>query len=253
MLMKGPAIARLYAERGLRPFIDLDLCVRPDQYRTALAMLRGGTGEFTSVDLHRGFPRLYARSWEELYARSQVVTLGGIDVRVLGPEDHLRVLCLHQLKHGATSPLWLCDVAVALESRSADFDWARVLGPDRRQADWVACAIGLVHEFLEVQIDDTPVAGRAKRLPGWLVPSVLRQYARRATTDYQEPPPSAPAWRFLVGARYYWPSPVVATIHLHAPFNGLPRMPLQVVDAFGRLIRFGVRRILGRRPDGDLL
>ena len=32
LLMKGPAIARHYAERGLRPFGDLDLAVRPDQF-----------------------------------------------------------------------------------------------------------------------------------------------------------------------------------------------------------------------------
>src|SRR5262249_27066034 len=36
LLMKGPAIARHYAERGLRPFSDLDLAVRPDQYRRTL-------------------------------------------------------------------------------------------------------------------------------------------------------------------------------------------------------------------------
>jgi hypothetical protein len=30
-------------------------------------------------------------------------------------------------------------------------------------------------------------------------------------------------------------------------------MPIQVVDAFGRTIRFCVRRLLGRRPEGDLV
>ena len=117
----------------------------------------------------------------------RLVTFGGIDVQVLGPEDHLRVLCLHQLKHGAPSPLWLCDVAVALETRPPVFDWDRVLGPDRRQADWVACAIGLAHQFLEVPIDDTPVASRAQRLPGWLAPSVLQQWARHAAADFHGP------------------------------------------------------------------
>ena len=250
VLMKGPAIARLYAERGLRPFDDLDLCVRPDQYRTALAMLRGWMSGLTPVDLHRGFPRLYGRSWEELCARTQMVTFGETDVHVLSPEDHLRVLCLHQLKHGAPSPLWLCDVAVALETRPPVFDWDRVLGPDRRQADWVACAIGLAHQFLEVPIDDTPVASRAQRLPGWLAPSVLQQWAHHAAADFHGPHASAPAWRFLIHApgtlRHYWPNPVAASVHLHVPFNGIPRVPIQAVDAFGRLIRFCVRRILGR-------
>jgi hypothetical protein len=256
VLMKGPAIARLYAERSLRPFDDLDLCVRPDQYHRALAMLRGWTGGLSMVDLHQGFGRLYARSWEELYARSQTVPLGGIEVRLLSPEDHLRVLCLHQLKHGTPSPLWLCDVAVALESRPPDFDWDRVLGPDRKRADWVACAIGLAHHFLDVPIDDTPVASRAKRLPRWLAPSVLQQWVRHSTADYHGPHRFAPAWRFLTRAgmvsRHYWPSAVAASIHLHAPFNDLPRWPIQTADAVGRMVRFCVRRMLGLRPDGEL-
>jgi hypothetical protein len=255
MLMKGPAIARLYAEKGLRPFDDLDVCVPQQQYAVALAMLSDWAPGLTPVDLHRGFPPLYARSWDELYNRSQLVPLGGIDVRVLSPEDHLRVLCLHQLKHGAPSPLWLCDVAVALETRPPAFDWDRVLGPNRRQADWVACAIGLAHQILEVPIDDTPVADRAKRLPGWLAPSVLRQWAHQTAADFHGPDTSAPAWRFLAQApdtvRQYWPNPVAASVHLHVPFNGMPRLPIQVMDAFGRLIRFCVRRMLGRASPRD--
>jgi hypothetical protein len=257
LLMKGPAIARHYAERGLRPFGDLDLSVRPDQFSTALALLADWAGEFTPVDLHRGFHPIYARSWDELHARAELVTLGGVDVRVLGPEDHLRLLCLHQLKHGVPSPLWLCDVAVALENRAATFDWDRVLGPERRRADWIACLIGVAHALLDLPIDDTPVARRAKRLPRWLVPSVLRQWARHCAADHRFPDHSAPAWRFLARApetfRQYWPSTIAASIHLHAPFNGLPRMPIQVVDAVGRTVRFCVRRLLGRRPEGDLV
>src|SRR6185369_6305594 len=39
VLVKGPSIARLYPERGLRPFEDLDFCVRPDQHDAATAIL----------------------------------------------------------------------------------------------------------------------------------------------------------------------------------------------------------------------
>jgi len=256
LLMKGPAIARHYAERGLRPFSDLDLSVRPDQYAQALEILRDWTGEFSPVDLHRGFAPLYARSWDEMYARSELVTFGGVGVRVLGPEDHLRVLCLHQLKHGAPSPLWLCDVAVVLEGRAATFDWDRLLGPDRRRADWIACTIGLAYELLGVTIDDTPVVARARRLPRWMVPSVLQEWGRRAAADYESPDARAPTWHFVVRrhetVRQYWPSPLVASIHLHAPLNELPRIPIQAVDACGRLVRFCVRRLRGWEPEGDL-
>jgi hypothetical protein len=50
------------------------------------------------------------------------VELNGAKIRILGAEDHLRLLCLHLLKHGAWRPLWLCDVAAALESRPSSFD-----------------------------------------------------------------------------------------------------------------------------------
>ncbi len=255
VLVKGPAIGRLYPERGLRPFGDLDLCVGPEQYRAASAILRDWIGEFSPVDLHRGFGRLYARSWDDLYARSQLVTFGGIDVRVPSPEDHLRFLCLHQLKHGAASPLWLCDVAVALESRPADFDWDLALGPDRLRADWIACTIGLAHQLLGVLVDNTPVASRARNLPSWLAPSILHHWGRQCRVDYRAPELSPGIWSLLARAPetivQYWPSPVAATIHLRVPFNDFPRVPIQVVDASTRLVRFCLRRVAGRRTAPD--
>jgi hypothetical protein len=134
VLVKGPAIARLYPERGLRPFGDLDLCVRPDQHGTASEIVVGCAGEFSPIDLHAGCAELPARSWDDVYGRALVVTFGAIDVRVMAPEDHLHFLCLHLLRHGIQTPLWLCDVAVAVESRSQTFDWDLALGPDRRRA-----------------------------------------------------------------------------------------------------------------------
>jgi hypothetical protein len=257
VLVKGPSIARLYPERGLRPFGDLDLCVRPDLHRTASAILDDSVGEFSPVDLHRGFAELHARSWDDVYARSQLVTFGGIDVRVLAPEDHLHFLCVHQLRHGAHAPLWLCDVAVALESRPETFDWDLALGPDRRRADWVSCTIGLAHRLLGVSVDDTPVAARARCLPGWLVPSVLEGWGRQCPADYEAPELSPDTWGLLARApktlRQYWPSPVAASVHLRRPFSNFPRMPIQVVDAFARLARFSLRRLLGQRPDFDHL
>ena len=255
VLVKGPAIARLYPERGLRPFGDLDLCVRPDQHPTAAAILESWVGEFSPVDLHRGFAELQARSWDEVYARSQLATFGAIDVRVLAAEDHLRFLCLHQLRHGVPTPLWLCDVAVAVESRSPTFDWNLAMGPDRRSADWVACTIGLAHQLLGVPVGNTPAADRARRLPAWLVSSVLDGWGGLCPVEYEGPELSPDAWGLLARApktiRQYWPSPVAASVHLRRPFTNFPRMPIQVVDALARLVRFGVRRMLGQRPNFD--
>src|SRR5205814_891640 len=81
---------------------------------------------------------------------------------VLGPEDHLRLLCLHMLVHGVCRPLWLCDIGAALESRPAEFDWRWFLSGDPRRTRWALCALGLAHELLGARLQDTPVAERAR-------------------------------------------------------------------------------------------
>lgn len=248
ILVKGWAIARLYPERGLRPYGDLDLCVRPGQYLKAQEVLRGLEGEDVSVDLHAGFTKLDERDLDDLYARSELVKVGGVPVRVLGPEDHLRLLCVHLLRHGAWRPLWLCDIAAAVEFRSAGFDWDRCLGSNRRLADWVACAIGLAHELLGAKVDDTPVAERAKHLPRWLVPNVLEQWNMPFPTRHASASqPMATYLRrpagLLQALRKRWPNSIEATIGVRGPLNGLPRLPFRLTYCLLRTVTF-----VGRLP-----
>ena len=139
ILVKGWAIARRYPDPALRSYGDLDLCVAPAQFAKAQAILkRIQTLAGPFVDLHSGFDKIGVRkqlrskpadAWEELYARSQVVTLeaqskdhspktqdrSGFPVRILSDEDHLRILCLHLLRSGARRPAWLCDVALIID------------------------------------------------------------------------------------------------------------------------------------------
>ena len=69
---------------------------------------------------------------EELYLHSQLVLLGKAEIRVLGFEDQVRLLCLHMLYHGVFRPVWLCDLGMTLESLPSDFDWDYFLsGKDR--------------------------------------------------------------------------------------------------------------------------
>jgi hypothetical protein len=202
-------------------------------------------GHVSVVDLHQGFARLDVCSLDALYARSQLVRLGEVDVRVLGPEDHLRILCVHLLRHGAWRPLWLCDIALALESRPASFDWDRCLGPNRRRADWVACTIGLAHHLLGVPVDDTPVAWRARHLPRWLVPTVLKQWDTPCSSDHAPRGPFATTLRHptrVPQALYLrWPNPIAATIDLKGPLNALPRWPFQLGVCLWRTVRFLTR------------
>src|SRR5262249_10171071 len=61
LLVKGWAVARFYPEAGMRPYVDLDLCVRPDDYGRARDVLKSGECDDCNVDLHLGFGKFYDR------------------------------------------------------------------------------------------------------------------------------------------------------------------------------------------------
>jgi hypothetical protein len=245
VLLKGRAIAGLYPEQGLRPYGDIDLCFETEQYAAALAVLESPEARAFNVDPHDDLDRLYGLSFDELLTRSQTMKVGKVEVRVPCFEDHLRVLCIHFLKHGAWRPLSLCDVAAALESRSDDFDWDRCLGTDKLITDWVACTIGLAHKLLGARIDDIPVRTRANHLPRWLVPAVLKQWETpypqtNETTELMMTHLRKRSGVIREMARR-WPNPIRATVYFRAPFNELPRLPFQLSSYVSQAARFLTR------------
>jgi hypothetical protein len=242
LLAKGWAAARIYPEPGLRPYGDVDLWVRPDQYARAHAALGGPLGQRCRVDLHDAFPQL-ARDWADVYAHSRLEPIGDIEVRLLGAEDHLRLCCLHMLGHGAWRPVWLCDVAAAIESLPSDFDWSRCLEGPPRHADWITSVIGLARDVLGARGAD----GLLERpLPRWLPAALLRQWGR--PEHFMSTPSMAFALRrpalALQGLWLRWPNPIEATVGVGGPFNDLPRLPFQLVECVARTLRFA-RRLPG--------
>ena len=238
LLVKGWAIARLYPEPGMRPYIDLDLCVLPDDYPRAAEVLKSSECQDCNVDLHKGFGKFYDRRTGDIFGRSMLVKLDDQDVRVLCEEDDLRFLCMHLLRHGAMFPLWLCDIGVLLERRGDDFDWDRCLSGSRRESDWVACAIGLANQLLGVDIEGTPVTSRAENLPEWLLPVVLEQWGSTPHSRGQLAPllnsPRRIVRELFRELPHHWPNPIEATIALGAPFNRAPRLPLQIGHVVSR-------------------
>jgi len=243
VLVKGWAIARLYPEEGLRPYTDLDLHVRGEDAAAATAIALDLAGRGFRVDLHRGWGRLDDRAAGVLLGGSARVALEDGAIRVLGFEDHVRLLCLHMLGHGAWRPLWLSDLAVALESPPSGFDWDRLLGGEQCRNEWVAGALALAHALLGASLEGAPARVRERRLPRWLVPTVLKAWGSLSpdTPQGSRQPMSDYLWRpagWLRALRIRWPNPIEATIGVGGPFNEIPRLPFQIRECLSRAARF---------------
>jgi Uncharacterised nucleotidyltransferase len=243
LLVKGWATARLYPEPGLRQYTDLDLIVRPGQMQAARACLAESSIPGHAVDLHDGPGSLDRLRFDELGSRALSVPLGELLVRIPALEDQVRILAIHALRHGMVRPLWLCDLAVALERRPAHFDWQQCLGADRRRSQWVLAAMALAHQLLGADVSGTAIeAACAPVAPNWLSSAVLRAWGRGAGDMSDRPP----AFRALINSlwdrrRFYhewqlrWDRPIQATIELAGPLNALPRFPFQLAIAGRRL------------------
>jgi len=242
ILIKGWTAARYYPERGLRPYGDIDLCVRPEEFQSAERALADLDPRKFSVDLHSGFAKFGIREEEKLFTRSELVTMDQTDVRILGVEDHLRVVCFHLMREGAWRPLWLTDVAAALESVPQDFDWNYCLG-EKRQAAPVVYAIALAQQLLGARVVGLPEAARPKKTPRWLVPTVLNEWGSRApsmTSRHDFPMSGHLRLRkdILKGLQHRWPNAIEATTTMNGPFNDLPRLPFQIGNSLFRVGAF---------------
>lgn len=230
LLFKGHVNAVCYPEPNLRPYGDIDLLVSQAQYRDARLLLDEiGKRQGSTVDLHEDDGRHDGRDFATLYARRRETTVGHVKACAMGAEDHLRLLCFHFLKHGAWRPLWLCDIAAALENRSAGFDWSVCIGTHAKRAEYVRLVIGLAHELLGARTDDTPARDAA--LPRWLKRDVRRAWARQTSDNPFPPPPLRFDWRkpanIARGVRRRFPGSIEATYSTGMRFDDSPRFHLR--------------------------
>lgn len=238
ILIKGWASARHYADPGSRPYGDIDLCVPPDRLVDAMPAIHGAIGSRGLVDLHRGVPDLPDRSWETIEHHSRLVRLGGSEVRVLGAEDELRLLCLHLIRHSGWRPLWLCDVAAAREDRPADFDDNYFLSGDARLSAWVRCVLALASELLDARSEQPFVA---ELVPSWLPRTILWHWGTAGET-----PPLADHFRqpgeVVQTLLYDWLNPIKALFRLRLnPCRWRWSWLMPPVAVVGRLALGGAR------------
>ena len=161
IIFKGWAIARQYPIDQPRHSIDIDLSVEPKLYQKARRLLKRERPPF--CDLHRGFRHLDTLDWRDLYRNSQTFEIEKTKIRLLRPEDHLRVLCVHWLTDGGEYKHRLWDIFYLVQNNRRQFDWDRCLDTvSARRRRWIICVIGLAHKYLGLDLSDTPFESEAK-------------------------------------------------------------------------------------------
>ncbi len=244
LLGKGWAAAGFYPDRTLRPYGDIDICIWPEHYKRAAEVLSSADLNDCQIDLHKHFSEIEERPLKQIFDRAQFVSLGAERIRILAPEDHLALLSIHLLKHGAWRPLWLCDIGAAIESLPETFDWDVCLGRNEKHARWIACAIGLADQLLDARVEALPSAATVRELPAWLVESVLKHWANPFAINQppmKHPVSMATQWKsprgLVRGLRDRWPDPILATVSVNGRFNSFPRFPYQIANCVSRVLR----------------
>ncbi|MDA8274674.1 MAG: nucleotidyltransferase family protein [Actinomycetota bacterium] len=152
LVVKGPVLAgEAYGDPGLRTAYDLDLVVSPERFPDVLAALEaaggrprqrnwpllarlelgqlvvdlplGGTGDLHWHLVNTPFARRrFALDMDELRERRRIVTLDGVRVPTLDPNDTVLHLCLHGALSGGHLLVWTKDVARATTALPVDWD-----------------------------------------------------------------------------------------------------------------------------------
>ena len=245
ILFKGWSVARFYPLPGWRPYGDIDILVRPAHRAAAKAALSGPEARDCWVDLHDRLSELDDRRIEDMFARSQLVELGQEQIRVLALEDHFALLAIHLLKHGAWRPLWLCDIAILLDSLPDDFDWRACLGKSKLRANWITSTIGLAKVLLDARVKDPGIVAQAEQIPRWLVRNVLKQWEAPFNTRQEPMNHLAPMASYIRRPKGMlrdlanrWPNPILATVAVKGRINRIPRLPYQLVNCLSRATQF---------------
>lgn len=251
LLAKGWAAANLYSDRDLRPSGDIDVLVRPADFKRVRELLSRPEANDCWVDLHKSFDEFPDRSVDELFARSRLLQIGKTKIRTLGSEDLVALLSIHFLKHGGWRPLWLCDVATAIESLPPGFDWGVCLGRNPIRSRWVQCVITLAKHLLGAEAN-LPFSANPTSLPGWLIENVLRQWATPFAANQapmNHPLPMVELIRrpseWMKGLESRWPNAILATVSVQGSFNELPRFPYQLANCVSRAGRFVIHGVKG--------
>lgn len=251
ILIKGWAAARFYPDDNPRFFGDTDLAVSAAAYDRAVELLHTPEGSTLGVDLHREMRHLDGLSWDALFARSELVDLDGVPVRILCAEDHLRVLCVHWLNDGGQYKERLWDIYYAVARRPPEFDWEKCLDcVSETRRGWVITTIGLAHRYLDLPIDGLPFADDARKIPEWVINCVEKEWKSEVRLRPLQVFIYRPLRLLEQIKKRIPPNPIQATIDMEGKFDNRTRVFYQIGSILKRIgpsIRRNAARILTGR------
>jgi len=237
ILIKGLAAARFYPDGEFRNSIDMDIAVAAHDFDLATRVVESEAAKGLAIDLHRELRHLDTLEWSDLVTNSQLLELEDGNIRVLRPEDHLRILCVHWLTDGGANKDRLWDIYHAVANRPPDFDWDRflnVVGQKRRR--WLTCTIGLAHRYLDLDLAGTPLEQDSKDIPSWLIKAVEKEWM----SDI----PFRPLFSSIHDSRLFIaqikkrlpPNPITATVLVNGRFDAGTRIFYQIGSSFVRIV-----------------
>lgn len=247
VVVKGWSIARFYDANVHRLSTDIDLAVDPAAEVSARTALARGSAMNATIDLHLGLRQLDQLSWKDIYARTYIVDLDDVPIRVLADEDNLRVTAVHWLTDGGVNRERLWDIYYLVKNRKEGFDWERCLesnGPTRKT--WVIAAIATARDHLDLDVSSLPDEVRQFALPSWYKKTLEREwhrgpYVRRVMSSVITRP------KLLLEQlnRRFPPNRIAATIDTETPIDNSSRVPAQVKSLINKIAPFA--RGIGRR------
>lgn len=247
VLIKGFAAGEYYPADVLRQSIDMDLAVAASDFEKASAIAASPEAEGLAIDLHRELRHLDTLAWEDLFENTTFIDAADEQIRVLRPEDHLRVLAVHWLNDGGRDREKLRDIHYLIDSRGPEFDWTRALDTvSHRRRRWIVCTILLAHQEFNTDLTGTPIETEQGSLPAWLRDRVRHSWQSART--------ETPLWLLTrqpvefvreLSTRLV-PDPVRATVEMEGDIDASTRSFYRIGNFFQRLVP-SVRRAFEKK------
>lgn len=224
ILIKGWAAAMNYPADIPRHFNDTDLAVAAGDYERAARLTGSAEAGGLIIDLHRELRYLDTVPWSDLFDNSRLTDLDGMRIRILRPEDHLRVLCVHWLADGGANKQRLWDIYYAVANRPSDFDWDRCLLPvARNRRRWIVAVIGIAHRYLGLDLDGLPIAGEAENIPGWMTQCIEAEWHSDVRLEPVVGHLGSPASLIRQLRKRLPPNPIRATVEMEGSIDARSR------------------------------